>query len=211
MYIVMLGPPGAGKGTQAKKLAEKLNIPHISSGDILREAVKKGTPLGRQAESYMKEGKLVPDSIVLELLKNKIEEEKRGFILDGFPRNLQQAEELDRTLREKDKKLDLVLNLLVSEKAVVDRLSARLTCPKCGSVYRKGDASYERGVCESCGVRLYQREDDKPSVIKKRIKTYLESTHPLVDYYKKRGVLRDIPGEGSPGEVFEKIVDSLGL
>ena len=211
MYIVMLGPPGAGKGTQAKKLAEKLNIPHISSGDILREAVKKGTPLGRQAESYMKEGKLVPDSIVLELLKNKIEEEKRGFILDGFPRNLQQAEELDRTLREKDKKLDLVLNLLVSEKVVVDRLSARLTCPKCGSVYRKGDASYERGVCESCGVRLYQREDDKPSVIKKRIKTYLESTHPLVDYYKKRGVLRDIPGEGSPEEVFEKIVDSLGL
>jgi len=206
MYLIMLGPPGAGKGTQAKRLAERLGIPHISSGDLLREAVKKGTSLGRQVEAFMIEGKLVPDSIVSDLLRGKMEEEERGFILDGFPRNLQQARELDRVLMEKGRKVSMVFNLLVSEETVVNRLSTRLTCPECNTIYRKDDAGYTSGICNNCGARLYRRNDDNPSIIKKRLRTYLDSTYPLIDYYKKRGVLCDIPGDGSPDKVFQEIV-----
>jgi len=209
MRIIMLGPPGAGKGTQAVRLAKRLNLPHISSGDILREAVKKGTPLGKQAEEFMKRGELVPDSIILELLKEEMEKEKKGFILDGFPRNPDQAKKLDQILLEKGKKIDAVFNLQVKEETVIERLSGRLICPKCGKIYGKSDRAYSTRICESCGTKLSKREDDNPVTIRNRIRVYLKHTYPVIEYYKKRGVLHDIQGEGSPEEIFKRIQEAL--
>jgi len=211
MHIIMLGPPGAGKGVQAERLAGKLNLTHISTGDILREAVKDETPIGKQAEGFMKRGELVPDSIILELLKKKLEKEKRGFILDGFPRNLEQAEKLDEILWEKNKKIDMVFNLRVEEKTIIERLSGRLICSGCGRIYGKGDMTYLTGICENCQTKLSRRDDDNPDTIKNRLKVYSECTHPLIEYYREKGVLHDIQGEGSPEEVFQRIIEPLSV
>jgi len=207
--MVLLGPPGAGKGTQAKKLKDKLGLVHIATGDLLREAVVKKTPLGQQAESFMKEGKLVPDYIILEILKDKIKQESKGFILDGFPRNLFQAKKLDDFLDRENKRLDWVVNLKIRESVIIERLSGRLVCPECGHIYNKENLNNSMKICQICGASLFRRADDNPETIKERIRVYLEHTYPLIDYYKKRKVLLSVQGENSPEEVFQEIINLL--
>jgi len=207
MRLVLLGPPGAGKGTQAEKLKNKLSLVHIATGNLLREAVKEKTLLGQQAESFMKEGKLVPDDIILELLKDKIKQEKRGFILDGFPRNLFQAEKLDEFLNREDKRLDLVINLEIKESIIVKRLSGRLVCSECGYVYNKKNLDTSMKTCRICGASLFQRNDDNPKAIRERIRVYLRHTYPLIDYYRERNILRNVQGEGSSEKIFRKIIN----
>lgn len=204
MRIVLLGLPGAGKGTQAEKLKNRLNLPHISTGNLLRETVKKETSLSNKIKSFLDRGELVPYSIILRLLREIIKE-KEKFILDGFPRNLLQAEELDVILGEENKKLDLGINLKVEEEVVIHRLNGRLTCPQCGKIYHKDKLPSGR-ICEVCGARLYQREDDDVNTIKRRIKVYKESTRPLIEYYEKKGILYHIQGEKPPEEIFKEIM-----
>jgi len=209
MRVVLLGPPGAGKGTQAKKLKDKLGLIHIATGDLLREAVAKKTPLGQQAESFMKEGKLVPDYIILEILRDKIKQESKGFILDGFPRNLFQAKKLDDFLDRENKRLDRVINLEIRESVIIERLIGRLVCPECGHIYNKENLDKSIKICQICGASLFRRTDDNPETIKERIRVYLEHTYPLIDYYRKRKVLSNIQAEGSPEEIFQEIVNLL--
>ncbi|MEA3485203.1 MAG: adenylate kinase [Candidatus Aerophobetes bacterium] len=209
MYLVMLGPPGAGKGTQAVRLTDKLNLAHISMGDVLRETIKKETSLGKQAENFMKRGELVPDSIILELLEGEVKREKRGFILDGFPRNLPQAKKLDKILSEKNKKIDIAFNLRVDEGTIIERLSSRLICQKCGKIYSKDDTAYLTGICENCRTKLSQRNDDNPVTIRNRLRVYSECTHPLIEYYRQKGILHNIQGEGTPEEVFQRMLGVL--
>ncbi|NPA80172.1 MAG: adenylate kinase [Thermotogae bacterium] len=207
--IVLLGPPGAGKGTQAKLLAEKYGIKKISTGDILREAVRKGTPLGMKAKKYMDAGELVPDDIIVGLIEEQIED-AHSFILDGFPRTLVQAEALDRLLAERGKPLTHVIFVNVPDEEIVRRLTARRVCPKCGAVYNliynppKNDE-----ICDICGTPLVQRSDDREDVIRNRLKVYRESTAPLVDYYRKRGIFHEIDGVGKVEEVFARIESVL--
>jgi len=208
MKIVMLGPPGAGKGTQAEKLSRKLNVPHLSAGDLLREVVVKETSLGKEARSYMEKGELVPDSIIMQIIGEKIESLKDGFILDGFPRNINQAKALDRYLEDRGEKLDLVINLEVDKDTVIKRLTGRLVCQECGKVYHVENIP-PRMICQDCGNRLVQRVDDNEETINNRLKVYFKHTHPLIEYYQKKGLLRSISGEGTPQEVFERIVNLI--
>jgi len=211
MRIVMLGPPGAGKGTQAKKLSKRLNLSHLSTGDLLREAVANDTPLGREAKSYMIKGELVPDSVILSMIEDEIEKQKDkdGFILDGFPRNVNQARRLDEYLKKEDKELDLVLNIQVDEDTIIKRLTGRRVCPNCGRIYHIKNAPSDM-VCKGCGTELRQREDDKEETVRNRIDVYFKETHPLIEYYQKKGILKNIPGKGSPDEVFNRIVALIG-
>ncbi len=209
MRIVLLGPPGSGKGTQAEKLSRNLGLPHIGMGDMLREAVKNKAPLGEKAKEFMNSGKLVPDSIILELIGKKMEETKEGFILDGFPRILEQAKRLDTLLEEERENVDVVINLVVGEETILKRLKSRLVCSECGKVYQREDLGPSSGSCGSCDAPLSQREDDVSDTLKQRIKIYLEHTHSLIDYYKKKGILQDISGEGHPQEVFNRIIKML--
>ncbi len=208
MNIVLLGAPGAGKGTQAQKLVEKFGFDHISTGDLLRAAVKAGTELGKEAKGYMDAGKLVPDSVVIGLVKERLgmPEAAAGFILDGFPRNTSQAESLDAELAGMGVSLDAALLVSVEPEVIVERLSSRRTCRTCGYT---GTAADE--TCPRDGGEMYQRDDDEPETIKQRLDVYEESTAPLVGYYRDKGLLREVDGDRSQDEVYADVKTLLGL
>ncbi len=210
MHLVLLGPPGAGKSTQVERLKGKLGLVHIAAGDLLRKAVKERIMLGQKAENFIKQGRLVSDDIVLELLEDKIREEKKGFILDGFPRNLFQAKKLDETLYRENRRLDLVINLEVKEATIIERLSRRLVCSSCGRIYNKENLGDSSNTCRVCGASFFQRDDDNPKAIRERIKTYLKHTHPLISYYRKKKILYNIEAEQSPEEITQRILNFLG-
>jgi len=208
MRLVFLGAPGAGKGTQAKRLVEKYGIPQISTGDLLRAAVAAGTALGKEAKSYMDRGELVPDSVVLGMVKERLSQDdcKKGFILDGFPRNVAQAEALDKMLAEMNMPLDIALNLDVPFDDLMKRLTGRRTCKSCGQMYNiYYSPSKVEGKCDKCGGELFQRDDDKEETIKKRLDVYRAQTEPLIDYYSKKGILKSVSGTGSIDEIFNSI------
>ncbi len=212
MNLIFLGPPGSGKGTQAKMLVDKYGIPQISTGDILREAVKEGTPLGKEAKKYMDEGKLVPDEVVVGIVRERLKEPDctKGFILDGFPRTIPQAEALDKTLQKMGKGIDHVLSLEVDKEELVRRLSGRRTCKKCGAMYHIiFDPPKKDGICDRCGGELYQRDDDKEETIRERLRVYEEQTAPLIEYYRKKGLLRPIDGVGKIEEIFARITEAI--
>ncbi len=211
MNLILLGPPGSGKGTQAKLIVEKYGIPQISTGDMLREAVAKGTELGKEAKKYMDAGQLVPDEVVIGIVKERLQQPdcEKGFILDGFPRTIAQAEALDKILEEMGKKIDAVINIQVPEEEVVKRIVYRRTCKNCGAVYHLiYNPPKEDNKCDKCGGELYQRDDDKEETVRKRYKVYKEQTEPLVEYYAKKGILYNIDGTKSIEEVFAEI-DSI--
>ncbi len=213
MRIVLLGAPGAGKGTQAKKLVEKYGIPQISTGDILRKAVADGTPLGKEAKSYMDKGELVPDSVVIGLVKEKLtgDDCKNGFILDGFPRNTAQAEVLDKVLDETNIPLQVALCVDVDMDILMKRLTGRRTCRQCGQMYNIYFSSPRKeGVCDKCGGELYQRDDDKEETIRRRLEVYEAQTAPLIEYYKNKGILKTVEGTGDIDEIFAGICSILG-
>jgi adenylate kinase len=212
MQIVLFGPPGAGKGTQAKFISEQYNIPHISTGDILRENVREDTPLGKKAKTYMDKGALVPDSVLIDIIKDRLQkpDTRKGFLLDGFPRTLPQAESLDGILDDINKDLDAVVDIEVSTMELVKRLSGRLTCRNCGATYNvKTNPPKYDNICDACGGELYQRADDTENAIRNRIDVYKKQTSPLIDYYKKKGILMDIDGEREIDEVRSDISKAL--
>ncbi len=212
MKMVLLGAPGAGKGTQAKMLEEKLNIPQISTGDMLRAAVKEQTPLGVQAKVCMDKGELVPDEVVIGLVEERIQKSdcEKGFILDGFPRTGAQAEALGGTLKSLNLDLNCVLNIDVDQEEVVQRLGGRRTCRKCGAMFHvQFDPPKKEGVCNKCEGELYQRDDDNPTTIKTRLETYAKQTAPLIEYYGRSGLVRTVQGKGSISEIFQKITSVL--
>lgn len=213
MRLVLLGAPGAGKGTQAKKLIETYGIPQISTGDILRKAVADGTPLGKEAKSYMDKGELVPDSVVIGLVKERIAQDdcKKGYILDGFPRNTAQAEVLDKVLAEMGAPLDTALSVDVGKDVLMKRLTGRRTCRKCQQMYNiYFSLPKKEGVCDKCGGELFQRDDDKEETIKKRLDVYDAQTAPLMEYYKKKGIVKSVMGLGDINEIFSKVCAALG-
>ncbi len=213
MNIVFLGPPGAGKGTQAKKIAEKYGIPQISTGDMFREHLSKGTELGQKAKEYMDKGQLVPDEIVLGMVEERLKQPDcdKGFILDGFPRTVPQAEALDKLLEKMGKKIDYAICIDVPDEELVKRLTGRRTCKKCGMMYHViFKPPKEEGKCDVCGGELYQRADDNEETVRNRLKVYHEQTEPIIQFYEKKGVLHRIDGMGSIDEIFERIVQVLG-
>ena len=206
MRLVLVGPPGAGKGTQAQFLAAHYSIPHISTGDIFRANLKASTPLGLQAKGYMDAGQLVPDEVTNEMVKDRLthDDTANGFLLDGFPRNTVQAEVLRAFLAEKRTPLDAVLELAIENEIIIKRLSSRLTCKACGA-----PASPDATACSSCNGELYQREDDKPEVIAKRLAVYEEQTAPLVHFYRTEGLLITISADGEVSEVTDRAITAL--
>ena len=214
MRIVLLGAPGAGKGTQAKKLIEKYGIPQISTGDLLRAAVSAGTPLGKEAKSYMDKGELVPDSVVLGMVEERLKQDdcKKGYILDGFPRNTAQAEALDKMLSSLNMSLTAAVSVDVPFDDLMKRLTGRRTCKACGQMYNiYFSAPKKEGVCDKCSGELFQRDDDKEATIKKRLEVYSAQTEPLIGYYKSKGILKSVAGTGSIDEIFKKVTEVLGL
>ncbi len=214
MRLVLLGAPGAGKGTQAKILVEKYGIPQISTGDLLRAAVAAGTALGKEAKSYMDKGELVPDSVVLGMVEERLKQDdcKKGYILDGFPRNTKQAEALDKMLSPLNMSLTAALNVDVPFDDLMKRLTGRRTCKACGQMYNVYfNAPKKEGVCDKCGGELFQRDDDKEETIKKRLEVYNAQTAPLIDYYDKKGILKSVAGTGSIDDIFKKVCGALGL
>ena len=211
MKIVMLGAPGAGKGTQAKMISEKYEIPHISTGDIFRANIKNGTELGKKAKSYMDQGLLVPDELVVDLVVDRVGQDDctKGYILDGFPRTIPQAEALDAALGEA--KIDYALDIEVPDENIITRMSGRRACVGCGATYHLQFAPTKvEGVCDKCGEALILRDDDKPETVKKRLDVYHESTQPLIDYYKNAGSLVEMDGTLDISVVFENICKILG-
>jgi adenylate kinase len=212
MRVIFLGPPGAGKGTQARQAAARWGVPQIATGDMLREAVAAGTPLGRQAKQHMDAGNLVPDDVIIGLVAEALArpEARKGFVLDGFPRTQAQAEALDRLLEERGLHLDRVVLLRISEAALVARLTARRVCGRCGRNYHLAFSPPARpDVCDACGGELYQRSDDQEATVRRRLAVYDESTRPLIDYYRRRGLLDEVSAEGTVDHVFEGIVRSV--
>ncbi|MCL4473424.1 MAG: adenylate kinase [Actinobacteria bacterium] len=214
MRLVLLGAPGAGKGTQAKKLIEKYNMPQISTGDLLRAAVGEGTDLGKEAKSFMDKGELVPDSVVLGMVEERLQKDdaRNGFILDGFPRNTAQAEALDAMLEKLGMPLDAALSVDVPLEDLMKRLTGRRTCKGCGQMYNiYFSAPATEDECEKCGGELYQRDDDQEATIQKRLEVYQEQTAPLIDYYGSKGILKSVSGTGNIDEIFNNVVSTLGL
>ncbi len=214
MNLILLGGPGAGKGTQAKKLIDRYGIPQISTGDILRAAVKEGTEMGRKAKEYMDAGKLVPDAVVIGIIKDRLAQPdcKKGFILDGFPRTVPQAEALDKVLQGLDTGIDHVISIDVDEEALVSRLTGRRTCKNaaCGQMYHvEYTPPKQDSICDKCGSELYQRDDDNETTVRSRLATYNQATKPLIDYYTKKGLVRPIKGVGGIDDIFQKIVTIL--
>ena len=213
MKIIMLGAPGAGKGTQAKKIAAKYSIPHISTGDIFRANIKNGTELGLKAKSYMDAGGLVPDEITIGMLLDRIHQAdcENGYVLDGFPRTIPQAEALDKALEAKGQKMDYAIDVDVPDENIVKRMGGRRACVKCGATYHVVFAAPKtEGVCDTCGEDLVLRDDDKPETVQKRLGVYHEQTQPLIDYYKNEGVLAEVDGTLDMEDVFQAIVKILG-
>jgi len=212
MGIILLGPPGAGKGTQAKKLAEEFSIPQISTGDMLRAAVRNGTELGLKAKSFMDAGGLVPDEVVIGIVKERLAQPdcSKGFILDGFPRTIPQASALDRVAGELGKEIRFVLSLDVDADELMERLCGRRTCTGCGAMYHvKFNVPKAQGKCDKCGAALVQREDDKEETIRKRLDNYNKSTAPLLDYYRGTGKIRTVMASGEIGAIYDSIVKIL--
>jgi adenylate kinase len=210
--IIFVGAPGAGKGTQASLVAKKLNLVHVSSGDLFRQALEQGTELGKQAKTYMEKGVLVPDEITIQMVMERLSAPdcQNGVILDGFPRNLPQAEALDSALERQEKAIDKVVFIKVSQAELVKRLSGRRLCRQCQAVYNVVNSpSQVAGKCDRCGGELYQRPDDKPETVQKRLNVYFEETAPLIDYYHRQKKLLEIEGEGTVEEVTQRIVSAL--
>jgi adenylate kinase len=211
--LVLLGPPGAGKGTQARMLGERIHAPQISSGDLLREAVRDKTPLGVQAESYMGKGSLVPDQLVLKLIDARLDhpDARTGFILDGFPRSVPQAEALAGMLKQRGETISKVVAMNVPDDELVKRISGRRTCRNCNEMYHViFDPPAKPGVCNKCGGELYQREDDHEATVRNRLQVYNNATKPLLDYYGKAGLLSQIDGMGRPEEILSRILVQIG-
>ena len=213
MRLLIMGAPGAGKGTQAVFIKNAYNIPHISTGDMFRSAIKNATPLGVMAKSYIDKGQLVPDSVTIGLVKERLAEADcaGGFILDGFPRNLYQAEELDKLLLELGVKLDACLNIDVDQSVLTKRIVGRRVCPKCGASFHIENLKPKvEGICDYCGAQLIQRKDDTLETVTPRLEVYNTSTAPLLDYYKKQGILKCVDGEGEVEQIFANIKKTLG-
>lgn len=212
MKIIMLGAPGAGKGTQAKMLADKYAIPHISTGDIFRANIKNGTDLGKKAKEYMDQGLLVPDELTVDLVVDRIQQEdcKEGYILDGFPRTIPQAESLDKALESLNDKIDYAVNVEVPDENIVNRMSGRRACVACGATYHLVHIPTKvEGICDRCGAELILREDDKPETVQKRLTIYHEQTQPLIDYYQGKDALVEVDGTVDMNDVFNAIVKIL--
>ena len=208
MKIIMLGAPGAGKGSQASRIAMEYQLPHISTGDIFRANLKEETELGKKAKSFMDKGELVPDDITIAMLLDRIHKEdcKNGYILDGFPRTIPQAEALKEALAKKDEKIDLALDVEASDELIIKRMAGRRTCPACGAIYHIVTLPPKtEGICDRCGADLIQRKDDNEETVKNRLKIYHEVTEPLISYYKKEGILEEIDGAEELDKVFEKV------
>ena len=213
MKIIMLGAPGAGKGTQAKQIAAKYDIPHISTGDIFRANIKNGTELGKKAKEYMDQGLLVPDELTCDLVMDRIQQDdcKNGFVLDGFPRTIPQAEALDAALTKIGEKMDYAIDVDVPDGNIVSRMSGRRACLDCGATYHIVSLPPKtEGKCDHCGSDLVLRDDDKPETVQKRLTVYHEQTQPLIDYYKNQGILKSVDGTQPMEAVFTAITDILG-
>ncbi|MFT4107392.1 MAG: adenylate kinase [Lacrimispora sp.] len=213
MKIIMLGAPGAGKGTQAKKIAEKYGIPHISTGDIFRSNIKEGTELGRKAKEYIDQGALVPDALTIGMLMDRIQNEdcKNGYVLDGFPRTIPQAESLKEALSERGQKIDFAINVDVADENIINRMAGRRACVSCGATYHLVfNPSKVPGICDVCGAELILRDDDKPETVQKRLLVYHDQTKPLIEYYGKTGVLVSVDGTQDLNKVFTDITGILG-
>ena len=213
MKIIMLGEPGAGKGTQAMRLTEKYQIPHISTGDIFRANIKAETELGKEAKTYIDKGLLVPDSVTENMVLDRISQPdcNGGYILDGYPRTIPQADFLWDALAARGETIDYAINIRVSDEAILERVTGRRACPKCGSTYHITYAAPEReGLCDKCGAELYLREDDKAETVKKRLEVFHEISEPLIKYFNKKGVLHTVDGTQDMEQVFQDITDILG-
>lgn len=212
MKIVMLGAPGAGKGTQAKMIAEKYQIPHISTGDIFRANIKNGTDLGKEAKSYMDKGELVPDELTVRILLDRVAQPdcEKGYVLDGFPRTIPQAEVLDKELTKQNESIDYAINVEVPDENIVRRMSGRRACLGCGATYHLVHIPpAKEGICDKCGKELILRDDDKEETVKNRLNVYHDQTQPLIDYYEKKGVLKSVDGTIDMMDVFKSITDIL--
>lgn len=213
MKIVMLGAPGAGKGTQAKMIAAKYQIPHISTGDIFRANIKNGTELGKKAKSYMDQGLLVPDELVCDLVVDRIQQSdcEKGYVLDGFPRTIPQAEALTAALNKLGTSIDYAINVEVPDENILKRMGGRRACLSCGATYHiEFNPTKKEGICDACGAETVLRDDDKPETVQKRLDVYHEQTQPLIDYYTKAGKLAEVDGTQNMDDVFAAIVDLLG-
>lgn len=213
MKIVMLGAPGAGKGTQAKMIAEKYGIPHVSTGDIFRANIKNGTELGKEAKQYMDQGKLVPDELTVKILLDRVAQDdcKNGYVLDGFPRTIPQANVLDEALTKLGDRIDYAVNVDVPDDNIINRMGGRRACVACGATYHiVYNAPKTEGICDNCGKELIVRDDDQPETVKNRLKVYHEQTQPLIDFYEGKGVLKSVDGTADMKDVFAAIVEILG-
>lgn len=213
MKIIMLGAPGAGKGTQAEMICAKYGLPHISTGDIFRANIKNGTELGKKAKEYMDKGQLVPDELTVKILLDRVAKDdcKNGYVLDGFPRTIPQAEVLEKALNEMNDKVDYAINVDVPDENIINRMSGRRACVACGATYHIVYAPTKvEGICDKCGEKLILRDDDKPETVKNRLDVYHKQTQPLIDFYNKKGVLKEVDGTVAMNDVFAAIVNILG-